>query len=251
MKLAYCMCHYGMPYLASAVESLYDQVDHFVIMYTDKPSQGWHTTSACPDTEEELLNSVNPWMDKITWVSGNWDTEGDHHDAIHRFVAELNVSYDWLVRFDTDEIFPPGTVESWVNQAEKTTAQRFRAPFLHFWRSFNRVCRDGQAPERMLRAHGGEGFHYLDDGYLEGKPEAYRVFHMGYAQPTKYIDYKMEVQAHHAEWRPEWYSTKWNPNAQVDIHPVVFDFWNAEVFDKQKLPKVLKHHPYFNSSLIE
>lgn len=246
-KLAFCILHYGQPFLATAVESIVDQVDHIVILYTPSPSQGWGATMPCPDTRQELIESVALWMDKITWVDGSWSNEGDHCDAIHAFQA----GYDWIIRFDADEVFQPGTVDEWIKQAEITLAKHFRVPFIHFWRSFDRVCRDAQNPQRMERVNGGDAFAYIDSGDLQGKPEAFSVLHFGYAQPTKYIDYKMQVQGHHAEWRQDWYGDKWLPNAQTDIHPVIFNFWNAEDYDKSKLPEVLKKHPYFEMEIIE
>jgi len=143
------------------------------------------------------------------------------------------------------------TIENWEKQAQNKDNRIYRVPFLHFWRSFDKVCRDGHSPERFVKLSGSNmNPAYLDDGYLEGSPEKYRIYHMGYAQPDKYIQYKMDVQAHHNEWRQDWYFEKWSKNAQTDVHPVVFDFWNTEDYDKNKMPEELKKNIYHNQSLI-
>lgn len=240
MILAFCILHYGRPYLRAAVESLYDQVDKIVILYTSSPSQGFTTDLACPDTREELMAEV-AGLDKVEWVEGNWQYEGDHVEAFRAYTE----GFDWAIRFDADEVFPEGSVDWYIEQASKTNFKEFRIHFLHFWRSFSRVCRDSQPPLRVYRLNGGEGCGYLEDKY--------RVFHMGYAQPTNYIQYKMQVQGHRSEWRPIWFKQRWLTNAQNDVHPVCYlptPFWNTEEFTGE-LPKVLKEHKYFDVEVIE
>jgi len=240
-KLAYCILHYGKPFFKYAVEAIYPQVDKIVILYTPKPSQGFQTELECPDTRQELYDDIAPFMDKIEWVDGEWENEGLHTDAI----APFREGFNWLIRFDSDEIYPEGSVDNYIKQAEKTPLREFRIPFLHFWRSFKWVCKDAQWPIRLYRIGSGEGL-----GWVKDEP---RVFHMSYAQPTKYITYKMEVQAHRLEWRPDWFEKKWLTNAKEDIHPVSFlptPLWNAEEF-KGELPAVLEKHPYFLKERIE
>lgn len=240
---AYCICHYGLPYIAAAVESLYDQVDHIYIAYTNKPSQSFQTEMTCPDTKEDLLEAIKPFMDKVTWAEGSWEHEVEHCDYARSLAA---ADHDWLVRFDTDEIFPEGCIEFYINEAEKSEYREWRMPFMHFWRSFSRVCRDASHPIRLGRKE-GEGL-----GWLPGDDEKYTVCHMGYAMPTKYIDYKMAVSGHKSEWRPDWYEKRWLANAQEDTHPVCWNppLWNPEEYDITKLPEVLKKHEYYGKEVI-
>lgn len=241
--IAYSILHYGKPYFATAVAAMYPQVDEIVILYTPNPSQGFSTNIPAPDTEEELKDAITPYMDKIRWVSGVWGTEGDHTDAVRAYTS----GYDWLIRFDSDEVYQPDSVGRLIQQAELTNAKIFRLPFLHFWRSFTKVCRDGHNPERILRINSGEGVAYLDS-----MNETNSVLHFGYAQPTRYIEYKMQVSGHKSEWRPEWFSQRWQTNAQVDVHPVCkFDFWMPEEFSKEKLPELLKQHKYYDMEVID
>lgn len=243
MILAYCPLHYGATYLGVALEAIYPQVDKIVILYTEQPSQGFNTLMPCPDSKEVLQAIVEPYKDKLIWHEGHYDNEGDHNNAVYQFTD----GYDWMVRFDSDEIYQPGSVKKLIKQAEQKDAHIYRVPFLHFWRSFNKVCRDGQMPDRIINLKGGNEPY----AYLDGENETTSVLHMGYAQATPYIVYKMEVSGHKSEWRPEWLIERWTVNAQVDVHPVVFDFWSTEDFSSDRLPQVVWNHPNFGKEIIQ
>ncbi len=244
-KLGFMILHYGAPYLGAAIESIYDQVDRIVILYTDRPSQGHITDIPCPDTEAELMKICNPFWDKITWVNSRWNNEWEHVGAIELFKE----GYDWLVRLDSDEVFPAGMVDEMIRQADEKgpTINRFCFPFQHHWRSFGKVCRDGQMPVRLFRVSSNEGEIYLDSG--NGK---WVVNHMGYCTPTRYIEYKLAISAHHPEFRPEWLEERWKANAQADVHPVnLHGFWNPVDYDLASLPEPLKKHEHYGKDLIE
>jgi hypothetical protein len=240
-KIAYCIAHYGKPYFAAAVEAMYDQVDRIVVLYASSPSQGFRPDMVNPDTEQDLMTCCNPFWDKVTWVNGTWGNEGEHVESFRLFAAD----YDWAIRFDTDEIFPPGMVDEMIRQAEETNHRDYRIPFVHHWQSFGFVCRDAQMPIRLNRLHGGEGEKYLDSG--NGK---WVVNHMGYAQPSAYIAYKLQCSGHRPEFRPDWYEKKWLAHAQTDVHPVIFNWWNAEPYDIALLPEVLKRHTFYGKDPI-
>lgn len=229
--LGYMMLHYGAPYLRASLEALAPQVDHIVILYTDFPSQGFMAETLCPDSEKELYDIARDFH--VTWAKGRWPNEGAHHDAIWSFAE----GYDWLIRCDSDEVYPEGMVAELIRQAAATEHKFYRIPFQHFWQSFTHVCRDGQMPMRLIRVTGGEGERYLDSDNWR-----WAVHHMGYCQPNRYIQYKMEVSGHRPEFRPDWYEEKWLKASLTDVHPVVFDFWNAEPYDAALLPPALKAH---------
>lgn len=241
-KLAFIILHYGRPYMGAAIEAIYDQVDKIVILYTDQPSQGYLANVPCPDTEMQLMQCCGGYWDKITWVNGRWGNEGTHVQTFWDFTP----GFDWAVRLDSDEIYPPGMVDEMIRQAEETGHKDYRIPFVHHWRSFSQGCRDAQMPIRLTRINGGEGEKYLDS--QNGKWE---VNHMGYALPTPYIEYKLQVSGHHDEFRPDWLETRWKANALVDVHPVIFNWWNAEPYDISRLPEALKRHENHGKDLIE
>lgn len=243
--LGFMILHYGLPYLRAALEAILPQVDRLVILYSEKPSQGFGTAMTCPDSYRDLVHvSLDvPGSEKVEWVTGTWHHEGAHTDAIWQYAE----GYDWIVRLDADEIFPPGMVAEMIGQAETTQHKNYCVPFVHFWRCFNRCCRDAQMPVRLARVNGGEGQRYLDS-----KGGKWEVLHFGYAQPSRYIEYKMQVSGHRPEWRPNWYAERWLENAQADVHPVIFPtHWHPVDFDKTTMPDVLKRHPYFSMDVIE
>ncbi|MCP3684106.1 MAG: glycosyltransferase family 2 protein, partial [bacterium] len=222
-KLGYIILFYGKPYLQAAVAAIYPQVDRIVVLYTDKPSQGFITDTPCPDTEEELKACVAPYKDKILWIKGEWHNQGEHTNAVFDYAA----GYDYLVRFDADEIYPEGMVDAMIEQAEASDAHHFQLPFQHFWRSFDRVCRDSQRPYRLVKMKGGEGDQILDS--LDWK---WAVYHMGYAQPDEYVRFKLKILDHAPEYRPDWLDMIWdNSERTEDLHPVSLKMWNSEHFD--------------------
>ncbi len=268
--LGFLILHTGRPYLRAAVESILPQVDHLVILYCPTPSQGFQTDIPCPDARGELLDEVfGPMMlqamgstddgcrwlqaEKVLWVDGQWSNESDHINAIWPYAE----GFDWVWRFDADEVSPPGMVQEMIMQAahkmhraaldQVERPSLFRVPFVHFWRCFSRACRDGSHPFRLFKVNGGRG-----EATLDSKNEKWEVLHFGYAQPTKYITYKMQVSGHRPEWRPDWFESRWLANAQADTHPVMFPtHWMPVDYDKEKLPDVLKKHPYFSMAVIE
>jgi len=241
--LAFFIAHTGVPYFRAAVESIYNQADHVVVLYARIPSQGFKSEIPCPDTRNEMMECVKPFMDKITWVDGEWQNESDHINAIWSYAD----GFDFVWRADCDEISPPGMIEEMIWQSTETDAKAFRVPFVHFWRSFSKVCRDGSHPIRLFRMVGGEGERTLDS-----KAGRWVVYHGGYAQPTRYITYKLQVSGHRPEFRPDWFNDRWMVNAQADVHPVCFPtHWMPADFDKEQLPDVLKRHAFFHMEVID
>ena len=246
--LAFLILHTGRPYLRYAIESIIDQVDRLIIFYSANPSQGFQTDIPCPDTDLELLAEVNAACPgekakKVLWVDGEWPNEQEHIDAVWKHAE----GFDWIWRLDADEVSPPGIVAEMISQAEATTARAFRVPFVHFWRSFSRVCRDSSHPFRLQRVNSGDG-----EAYLDSKQGQWEVFHFGYAQTTRYVQYKMGVSGHRPEWRPCWFREKWLANAQTDVHPVIWPtHWMPEDFDKNRLPEIMRKHPYWDMAVID
>jgi hypothetical protein len=209
-KIAYCIAHYGKPYFAAAVEAMYDQVDRIVVLYASSPSQGFRPDMVNPDTEQDLMTCCNPFWDKVTWVNGTWGNEGEHVDAYKMFSA----AFDWAIRLDSDEIYPPGMVDEMIRQAEESNHKDYRIPFVHHWRSFAHGCRDAQMPTRLTRIKGGEGERYLDS--QNGKWE---VNHMGYAPDEIHRVQARCIGPPSPNSARTGYETRWKANALVDVHP--------------------------------
>src|SRR3990167_1930520 len=143
-KLGFMILHTGVPYLRYAVQSILPQVDKLMIFYSEKPSQGFQTDMPCPDTMGELMLIAHQaaWdvreghKGKIEWVQGDWQNETDHVNEVWKYTA----GYDWVIRLDSDEVFPDGIVDEMIRQVEVygKPYSAFRLPFVHFWRSFNK-----------------------------------------------------------------------------------------------------------------
>ena len=245
--LSYIILHQGRPYLAAAVEAILPQVDKLIIFYTPNPSQGFQSEIPCPDTESDLLYEVQrgagDQLSKIQWIRGNWQNESEHVNAVSAYTD----GYDWLWRLDADEVAPSGIVEEMIRQASATDKQIFRIPFVHFWRCFYRVCRDGSHPVRLIRLNQGKG-----ETTLDSCNQRWEVYHGGYCQGSKYIRYKLDVSGHRPEFRPRWYEEVWLKNLQQNVHPVMHtNHWMPKDFDINNLPDVLKRHPYYSLGLVE
>jgi hypothetical protein len=242
--LGFCIIFWGKPYMEAMLASIMPQVDHMVLFYTDKPSQGFGTDRPCPDTEEELKAFTEKYGDKIEWIKGNWNNEGDHVNA---FQAHTE-GYDWAFRIDTDEVLPPNFIEKMIEQNKDKEENLFRVPFIHFWKSFNKICRDGQQPVRLYKLDENSKKGIFSEAYSDNKDG--EVYHFGYAIPDKYMRFKWLCSGHLPELKPDWLDNTWKNDIQKDCHPVSINLWNTEDFDKTTLPKYLKDHENYNKEII-
>jgi len=247
MIIAYYPIHYGSDYLGWSIKSIYDAVDKIYILYTSSPSQGFSTTMYNPDTKEKLLDSANMFGDpkgKIKWIEGQWPNEGVHRAAIRS--ASSQDSPDMILAVDSDEIWSLDVLESSIREASKAKINTCTIRMLTLWRSFSWSCTDEMQPIRITLPKMPQGTYRL-----QVDPEG-RVFHFGYARDLKSIKYKLTVQGHRAEWRPEWYPRyeSWPLSGNNDFHPVVENVWNVTPFDKSRLPFFMKEHPYYNLEII-
>lgn len=235
---------YGKPYLKYSLASIYDQCDRIVVLYSPHPSQGHGTQLTNPDTEEILKKEAEPFWDKITWIKGDWNTEGEHTNAIWNHTGDS----EWVYRVDYDEIVPDGFIREMIRQASDTPYSHFQVPFLHLWKSFDKCCLDGQTPYRLSRAKNNDNSSKI----LDSEDGKWRVIHCGYAIPNEYMRFKWAVQAHKPELRPEWFEEVWEGGVEEDLHPVAHGLWKkAEPIDKYSLPLALKLHPYFHCKVIK
>ncbi len=156
---------------------------------------------------------------------------------------EVCPNADLIVRVDSDEAWEASALQSCVEQALKSPARNFLIKgFDHFWRSFDWVCRDPWAPVRLIRPKGH------GDQILEGK-----IFHCGYCQSEKIVKFKLGCHGHKSELRPGWFEEIFLafPERLTDLHPVVFNWWNAERFDKTSLPDTLKTHVNYSKEVVK
>lgn len=239
---AYTALHYGREYLADAIRSIISDVDEYHVLYSPVGSHSVRTDAPCPETRDELFKIAHTEAgDKLRWTDGDWRFEGQQRDSIYRATDA-----DVIVTLDADEVWCPGLLRAVLKYGEHATVSDLTIPMWHYWRSLKRVVKDDPAFPVRVR------FLPLQKGVATYQipawcPDSFRIHHMGYAQSTQIVEYKQKVHGHISEWRADWFETKWKPNAQVDVHPVMFNRWNPEPCD---VPEFLRGHPYANLEVV-
>jgi hypothetical protein len=161
-------------------------------------------------------------------------------------------SADLILELDADEIPHRSLLDDIRRRMEggELTASMYRLPFVHHWRSFRHICRDGNWPVRLYlpKNHGGE-IEFWPEGDTHGA-----IHHFGYARQIADMRYKLDISAHRSEFRPGWWEDTFlaYPQRLNDLHPVCVDgFWNAEPIERESLPAVLRGHPFYHLEVIE
>lgn len=238
--IAYTALMYGKPYLSSAIRSVINAVDEYYVLFTPIGSHGYRSRSLCPDTRDELLGiAIQEAGSKLRWREGVWHSEGLQRDSIFDHAPDADV----IVVLDSDEIWQPEQLERLIQYAAKSDARNILSYEMPFWRSFWRAIPDRLcAPVRAINRRNSNGSSVSDTFFA----------HMGYCQPTRYIEHKMTIHGHRADWRQEWFVEKWLTNAQEDVHPTNVNFWNARpVYPLDYLPAWMHSHPFYKHGVIE
>jgi hypothetical protein len=146
---------------------------------------------------------------------------------------------------DADELWSPEDLQVALNIIQTRPERNYVIGARHFWRSLRWVCDDPAMPTRFIKpAVQDNSVYYLPGHFL----------HMGYAQSSSIIRYKMDIHGHKNEWRPGWYENKflaWRPG-DVDVHPTCENYWTPVPFadTDSTLDYLCGDHPYFNLSII-
>lgn len=238
--IAYVALHYGAPYLDSAIQSVIDAVDELWILYTPIGSHGYRARALCPDTREDLLGiAIQAAGSKLHWREGVWHGEGYQRDSIYSYAPDADI----VITLDSDEIWKPDQLETLIRRAAVGDARHYLAYEMPFWRSFSRAIPDRLcAPVRAVNTRVPLGTEVAEASFA----------HFGYCQPTRYIEYKMLLHGHRADWRQEWFVEKWLTNAQEDVHPTNRNFWHARpVNPLDYLPAWMQSHPFYSYEVVE
>lgn len=244
MKVISLTCaHYGLGYLEAALRSVADSVDECWILYSSIPSFGHFAPMPCPETREMLFAAAERGAGmKLRWFDGAFYNESHHREAIYSLVPDA----DYVLVVDTDEVYQEGLPEDMIRHFESHPEHRSIRPLTtHYWRSFYR----GMLNDTLHAEHAWAWSRQGSYGYLESDK---RIHHFGYAQGEVITEYKIHTHGHKKEWRSDWWDTKFLPNAQVDVHPVIKEFWNAEAIDPFAigLPTWMQEHEYAKCEVI-
>jgi hypothetical protein len=247
-RIAYCVLHYGKEYLSWALRAAQDAVDEIHIVYSDKPALGQTTTSPCPDNEADIRLAVHRFLRKPTyWHTGRWYTEAAKRDEAIKIAKERGALQ--ILSVDADEVWDAETLQAALDVSSKRLERNIHIRPLHFWRSFNWVCKDDRTSPRIINVHGA-GDWTLEDMKLP-------VMRFGYAQSKDLLRYRETVYAKTQYWRVGWFDykfAKWTPDSGIkDVHPIYENRWTPEPTDPEVLAlakKLLHDHPYRDLDLI-
>lgn len=241
--LAYYPIHYGAEYLEASIKSILDSVDRIIILYTSKPSYGHHTEIACPESEEKIKKiALRAAGAKLQWVNIQAHGEGSHRDQIWEYTS----GYDVLLAVDADEVWEPSDLKRAIQETYAgNTWRRNVSGFINFWKSFDYACYDGFVPGRLFKVNADN----KDEQTINGK-----IYHFGYAQSDKIMNYKFEIHGHKNEIKPGWLQNiyyDWTLESRF-LHPTSNDIWGEAIpFDKNTMPQCLKEHHNFNKKIIK
>lgn len=248
--VAYTALHYGRDYLGWAIRSVIDHIDEYHVLYSPEGSHGHKAAVRCPETRGELFSiAAQAAGDKLRWHNGDWRYENQQRESIYQFAPDADV----ILVLDADEIWSEKLINRVITYSGSivySSPQRFlRLPIIHYWRSFYRcVLHDPAYPVRVI-------FPRIDAKYGEGSWSIYsgHINHMGYAQRSEIVAYKLLTHGHRNEFRRDidWFRERWQVNAQQDCHPVGSEWWNPELVDPLAfMPSFMAGHPYFNLEVI-
>lgn len=247
MIVGYTMLHYGTDYLAYALQSLAPYVDKHVILYSATPSFGSATQLHCPDSRDDLFAIADRVLgEKLVWYDGL----PQNYTTVKAILPDTRL----ILEVDADEIWPPSLIASVLRRFRSANLMLgpYRMPMIHHWRSFFYACSDGSWPVRMFVGGGLENAHWKTiptSWPYDGAP----INHFGYARSIEDTRYKVETSAHKGEWRRGWFDNVFLrfPERLKDLHPVTVDFWNAEPYDRGRLPDFMQKHPWYDREVIE
>lgn len=241
--IAYTALRYGRDYLGYAIQSIIDRVDEYHVLYAEQPSHGHFDPTPCPETREELYAIASTIAgSKLRWHDGNWTQEWAQRGSIHEFAPDA----DMIIVLDADEIWSERALNM-LDAEMNFKGAAIRIPFVHFWRSFHKaILHDPAAPPRVIFPNAPRRDWVLDFG-LE-----HSISHMGYAQRSEIVGYKMKIHGHKDELRSHWFERVFMNELQtIDLHPVGSQFWNVEPIDPWSyLPNFMQAHRYASLEVI-
>lgn len=238
--------HYGADYLRWVIKSFRPIAEKVVILYTEMPSfqGGRPSRDGNIDTRADLVACI-PEEDKerILW----YDNQPVDVYQVPRIFPEV----DAVLELDSDEVISPELCGSILHEIDQGTLgdRVYRLPMIHHWRSFNYYCTNQGWPTRMFFPKNTGG----NDSYFPGGYERGVIHHFGYCRRRKEMEYKVDLSEHRPEWRPGWWEEKYNrfPEVLEDVHPTCINMWNAQPYDKTKMPDIMRDHPYWDLEVVE
>lgn len=253
--VAYMGLLYGKDYLDAAIRSVIDAVDEFHIIYSQRPWQQYdHSTRPCPETRTELHQiAADRAGRKLRWHDGVYRHLGHQNDQIYQFAPDADV----MINIDADEIWPEtliaAVVEASAAVCHTADWRNLRVPFIHYWRSMHQaVLHDPSWPLRVILPRRFDKNTQAEHTFSR---EYGYVNHMGYAQSSEIVRYKLDMHMHAPEFvlpPAQWFEQVFmDTNRTTNLHLCGNEHWNTEPVDPlDYMPGWMKDHPYYGMELI-
>lgn len=234
--------HYGREFMSWAIRSVIEHVDAVYVLYAAQGSHLTRTAERCPETRDELYAlAKHSAGDKLHWHEGDWTQEHEQRGTIYQ-LTDAPV----IVTLDADEIWHPGLLPAVLAFGQERNVSEIRVPFWHYYRSLTKVIKHDPAyPVRVTFRNQPKGVETF--GIPADCGEAFRIHHMGYAQSSAIVRYKMLIHYHQNEFVPGYFQDVFMTNRQTDCHPCGQKEWNTE--DVDILP-FMQGHPYAGLEVI-
>ncbi|MCK9446502.1 class I SAM-dependent methyltransferase [bacterium] len=238
------------------IENSYPHVDRIYIMYSTMP---WKDN---PEARSKYKNNLDlniiknsPYMDKITIVEGEWDSDSDERNAALKKAKEDGC--DFLMVHDADEFYFHSTFEKIVKTVKDSTKyDAFDIYSKVFWKSFNHIIVNhddtyisGQN-QTIINLHKFDKYDKLrdvktDKRYIFDEPVV--CYHASYVLNDKQLYEKIFTWSHYKDFNPkEWYENKWiNWNYDTrELHPIWPFAWAKAEDYYGPLPEVIEDLRY-------
>lgn len=237
--------HYGIDYLPWVVRSTRRLADKHILLYNHHPSfRPGRDRPEWLETRQQMHDVLfDEDKDRVRWI----ENEPISPHTVHVLYPETDV----IVELDADEVISPQLVKS-IHLALASGVMQdrmYRMPMIHHWRCFDYICKNPGWPKRLFMPKNSGS----DEAYFQGGYDVGVYHHFGYCRKRRAMEYKWELSMHLPELRQDWWEKKYDafPDELTDLHPCVFDMWNAEKYDKQQMLEYMGDHPYFELEKVD
>ncbi len=229
------------------IKNAYPHVDKIYLSYSELP---WSYNKESKELfrTETNLDFLEPYMDKVELISGEWDTEEEQRNACSSKAKEDGI--DFLFIQDADEFyFHDGFEEMKRSIVKNPSYDTYRCPCYTFWKDVNILT----SPEGNFVT----GYLYAcinlktnSEFVNKRATKIGRVFdihsticyHMSNVLSDEEMYRKVKTWAHHHDFDVDrWYENvwmKWTPEMK-NLHPVQPHGWREAVPFVEELPEVI------------
>ena len=224
------------------MESIRENVDHIIVLYSSTPTYGFSGQLPNPDSKEDIQKICDYFNAELIDITDQKVSRENVHREL-AFKYAYNNKYDIVVAVDYDEVWE--NLDEAIDYATNGSVFQYGIrgdQWVTLWKSFNEYVTDGFSPIRLFNLHKKKGTEEL---IYKGK-----IYHFGYAISDDLMRYKLSTHGHKAEIENTWFKDKWigyEKGVTKYLHPATDAYWiETNPFDKTELPEFMKTHPKYN-----